>query len=124
MIHALGDFFEEYIAPKYVILQKFTYDFLDNLKLNEPDDLYMNNDSGWTYDDFKFNHFEQIIDRIDGVITDWSFGFETKEDLEVEEIETICHPIENPETFIEKTPAKKAAAKKSVTKKKAVKKTK
>jgi hypothetical protein len=84
MINALGEFFEEYIAPKYVLLQKFTYNFLDNLKQDEPDDIYRSNVSGWTYDDYKLNHWEQIIDLVKGEITDWSFGFDDNDEAKVE----------------------------------------
>ncbi len=73
----LIEFFETYIAPKYVEIQKSVYEYLDNLKESQPDEIYSPG-SEFPYDGFKMEHEQQLLDMIRDNITDWNFGFEAK----------------------------------------------
>jgi hypothetical protein len=110
MVNSLTEFFNEYIAPKYLLLQKFTYHFLNQLEKNEPEEVYKPGLTDWGYADYKINHSEQIVDLVRDDITDWHFGFALKETLEKEKIEKISKSIE-----------KKVATKKKATTKKSKK---
>ena len=113
MVGSLNEFFKEYIAPKYILLQKFTYDFLFDLEKNDPADVYKPGLTDWDYEDYKINHSEQIVDLVRDDITDWHFGFDVKETLEEEKIEKISKPIETTKVTTKKSTKKKATTKKA-----------
>jgi len=110
MVNALTEFFELYIAPKYILLQKFTYNFLNNLEKNDVEDVFKSGLSFLDYDYYKMQHNDDIIDLVRDKITDWHFGFEIKDPLYEEEVEIVSKPIE-----------KKVATKKKATTKKSKK---
>ena len=112
MVDSLNEFFKEYIAPKYLLLQKFTYDFLNDLEKNDQADVYKPGLTDWDYEDYKINHSEQIVDLVRDDITDWHFGFDVKETHEEEKIEKISKPIEPTKVTTNKSTKKKAATKK------------
>ena len=131
MINTLGDFFEKYIAPKYLEIQQAVYAYLDDLKKNDSDRIYTPG-TDWDYLDFKVEHHDELLDLIRDVITDWNFGFEVKYENDFEEINTICEYTDASKTLVEKIPIskpskkiiKKSTKKKAATSKKAVKKIK
>ena len=114
MVDSLNEFFKEYIAPKYLLLQKFTYDFLNDLEKNDQADVFKPGLTDWDYEDYKINHSEQIVDLVRDDITDWHFGFDVKETLEEEKIEKISKPIEPTKVTTNKSTKKKAATKKPI----------
>ena len=110
MINSLGAFFEQYIAPKYLEIQQTVYAYLDDLKQNEPDRIFMPG-TDWEFLDFKIEHQEELMDIIRDVITDWNFGFEVKDESDIEEINTICYYEDTAEQKVEKMPVVKTTKK-------------
>ena len=74
LTNSLLEFFKEYIAPKHIQIQKITYDYLYSIK-NNPEKVYVPGTEN-DYKEFKIEHFEEIIDLVRDIITDWNFGFE------------------------------------------------
>ena len=110
MINSLGAFFEQYIAPKYLEIQQTVYAYLDDLKQNEPDRIFMPG-TDWEFLDFKIEHQEELMDIIRDVITDWNFGFEVKDESDIEEINTICYYEDTTKQKVEKMPVVKTTKK-------------
>jgi|LauGreDrversion4_2_1035121.scaffolds.fasta_scaffold27075_2 hypothetical protein len=77
MTECLIEFFEIYIAPKYVEIQETVYKYLDYLKETEPERIYVAG-SEFEYSEFKIEHEEELLDLIRNNLTDWNFGFEVK----------------------------------------------
>jgi hypothetical protein len=119
MINSLGAFFEQYIAPKYLKIQETVYAYLDDLKQNEPDRIFMPG-TDWEFLDFKIEHQDELMDKIRDVITDWNFGFEIKDEDDIEEINIVCKYLDNSEVIKnpENTSVKKTTKKKAPTNKK------
>jgi hypothetical protein len=110
MINSLGAFFEEYIAPKYLEIQKTAYAYLDDLKQNEPDKIYVPG-SDWEFLDFKIEHEEELLDIIRDVITDWNFGFEIKYENDIKEVNIVSYFKDTPVHKVKKSPVNKAIQK-------------
>lgn len=108
MVRTLVEFFEDHIAPKYILIQKFVYDYLDKLKYNDPFNVYIPGMDS-EYLDFKIEHHEELLDLIRDVITDWHFGFDDKQYLSIE-------PAQIKETKVVKKVTKKSTTKKITSK--------
>ena len=146
MVNALGEFFKEYIGPKYHLIQKATYKYLDYLKNESLENIYTSEFfTLWSFKEYKDDHSFKILCLVKGKITDWKFGFDDDEDLEddyytcefdnnfniddiipnqgkdINEDENIFE-IKKPEKIV--TKVKKSTPKKAASKKKAVNKTK
>ena len=77
MVSALGEFFKEYIGPKYHLIQKATYKYLDYLKSKSLENIYTSDYfTLWSFKEYKDDHTHQILCLIIGKITDFKFGFE------------------------------------------------
>lgn len=145
MVSALGEFFKEYIGPKYHLIQKVTYKYLDYLKSKSLENIYTSEYfTPWSFKEYKDDHSFQILCLVKGTITDWKFGFDDMDDEfddyytfefeddfniddiienanndneeeDIEEINIVCDYIDN--TKVEKMPVNTSV--KKTTKKKA-----
>lgn len=80
MNDCLREFFEVYIAPKYILIQKYVYDYLNKLEKKETDSVFKPGTHN-EYDEYKIEHHLELMDLIRDNITDWHFGFEVKEEV-------------------------------------------
>jgi hypothetical protein len=77
MVNTLSEFFFEYIGPKYYLIQKATYKYLDYLKNGSLEYVYTPEyHTGWSFEEYKERHSFQILCIVKGKITDWKFGFD------------------------------------------------
>ena len=77
MVNALGEFFKEYIGPKYHLIQKATYKYLDFLKGKSLENIYTSDYfTPWSCKEYKDDNTHHIISLIKGKITDFKFGFD------------------------------------------------
>lgn len=104
MVKTLIEFFEDHIASKYIEIQKFVYDYLDNLKSNNKQSVFIPG-TDFEYGEFHMEHVDELLDLIRNVITDWHFGFDDRVSKN------------NKSKKIKETKVVKTAAKKSLTNK-------